>query len=128
MIKMNKIILILTIILLIILNINCVYASQTQTSVRDPIDALEWYYPGTNSNDSKLAEIGRIIVAIIQVIGVVASVIAIIVIGLRYMFGSVEEKANYKQTMIPYIIGVVMLLSITTLLQILYNFVTGLDK
>lgn len=124
MIKINKIILILTIILLIILNINCVYAS----SIRDPIDAPGWYNPGTNSDNSKLADIGKIIVAIIQVIGIVASVIAIIVIGLRYMFGSVEEKANYKQTMIPYIIGIVMLLAITTLLQILYDFVTGLDK
>lgn len=96
-------------------------------SVIDPIENPDAYKPGDNTDNSKLVDKGKIIVGTIQVIGVVVSVVALIIIGLRYMFGSVEDKANYKETMIPYIIGVVMLFTITTLLQILYNFVTGLQ-
>ena len=31
------------------------------------------------------------------------------VIGIKYMMGSAEEKAEYKKTMIPYLVGAVIL-------------------
>lgn len=52
----------------------------------------------------------------------VASVIAVItfsVIGIKYMVGSVEEKAQYKKTLFPYLIGAIMVFGITTVIQII---------
>ena len=60
----------------------------------------------------------------LSVVGIVISVIAIAVIGLKYMLGSVEEKADYKKTMISYIIGVMLIATVTTLPTIIYNFTT----
>lgn len=57
----------------------------------------------------------------INVIGVIVSVIVLIVIGIKYMLGSIEEKAEYKKTMIGYIIGAIMVMSMTTLPNIIYN-------
>ena len=37
------------------------------------------------------------------------------------MFGSVEEKADYKKSMIPYIIGIVLLLSISGIVALIAN-------
>ena len=37
------------------------------------------------------------------------------------MLGSAEEKANYKQTMIPYIIGVILVFSSSTLVNAIYK-------
>ena len=37
------------------------------------------------------------------------------------MLGSVEEKAEYKQTIIPYLIGAALVFSGTTIPQILYQ-------
>lgn len=54
-------------------------------------------------------------------ISVVVSVIGLTVIGIKYMLGSVEEKANYKATMFPYIIGFVLAISGTTLVSFIYN-------
>ena len=51
----------------------------------------------------------------------VVSVVALMIIGVKYMLGSVEEKANYKQTMLPYIIGFVLALSGTTVVSFIYN-------
>lgn len=118
--KLNKIIIICILIftILAVIPISQVNAE----SIRDPLEVPGWYYPGDNSNSGKLADIGKIIISVIQTIGVVASVVGLIILGLRYMMGSVEEKANYKETMIPYLIGIFMLFGITTLLQILYNF------
>lgn len=31
------------------------------------------------------------------------------IIGIKYMTGSLEEKANYKKTMVPYLVGCVIL-------------------
>ena len=42
------------------------------------------------------------------------------------MMGSVEEKAEYKKTMMPYIIGAFMLFGITNLLGILNSITDGL--
>ena len=67
----------------------------------------------TSEGDTKLLAIGQI-----QLIGSVVSVIAIIIIGIRYMLGSVEEKAQYKETMTPYLIGAVLVFGITNVLAI----------
>mgnify|MGYP004551207837 CR=1 FL=1 len=62
-----------------------------------------------------------IILAAIRNISAVASVIVLMIIGFKYMIGSVEEKANYKATMIPYIIGCVMAVAGTTIVSFIYN-------
>lgn len=127
MIPLNKIS--KTIIILLIVLLLGVFINQTiyATSVIDPISNPDAYKPGDNTGNSKLADKGKIIISTIQIVGVVASVLALMVIGFRYMFGSVEDKANYKELLIPYIIGVVLLFSITTIIQIIYDFVTGLQ-
>jgi hypothetical protein len=72
----------------------------------------------TSEGDTKLLAIGNDIIGQIQLIGSVVSVIAIIIIGIRYMLGSVEEKAQYKETMTPYLIGAVLVFGITNVLAI----------
>ena len=75
----------------------------------------------TQHEEQKLKEIGNKIIGTIQVIGSIVSVLAIIIIGIRYMACSVEEKAQYKETMGPYFIGAVLVFGITTLLKIVYD-------
>ena len=42
------------------------------------------------------------------------------------MLGSIEEKAEYKKTMIYYMLGALLLFSATTLPNILYKLTSGL--
>ena len=56
-------------------------------------------------------------------VGVILSVIILVMIGIKYMLGSVEEKADYKKSMIPYLIGALMVFSVTTLPQLIYKFI-----
>lgn len=64
------------------------------------------------------------IISIIQTAGSIISVIVLIIIGMRYMFSSVEEKAEYKKTMIGYMIGCIMVFSLVNLLGIIYDIAT----
>ena len=61
------------------------------------------------SSADKISNISNSILGAIQVIGTVMAVGVLMVLGIKYMMGSAEEKAEYKKTMIPYLIGAVLL-------------------
>ena len=65
------------------------------------------------------------IVGAIQLVGVVASVIVLILIGIKYMMGSVEERAEYKKSLMPYIIGCALVFAASVFAQILYDLFSG---
>ena len=62
------------------------------------------------------------IVKILQQIGVIVSVVALIIIGIKYLLASVQEKAEYKKTMMPYIIGFGLTFAASMFAQIAYDF------
>ncbi|MCI9110720.1 MAG: hypothetical protein HFH47_02775, partial [Bacilli bacterium] len=47
---------------------------------------------------------------------------------IKYMVGSVEEKASYKKSMMPYVLGAVMVFAITNLLGIIVNITNNLNS
>lgn len=49
------------------------------------------------------------------------------IIGIKYMLGSTEQRAEYKRTMLPYLIGAIMLFAAVNLTTFVYNLV-GLDE
>ena len=50
------------------------------------------------------------------------SVIVLIILGLKYMMGSVEEKAAYKKTLLPYVIGAALVFAASAIAGIIYSF------
>ncbi len=83
-------------------------------------DLGSWKPPAINEGDvTNLNALANKIIGYIRVTGSVASVIAIIIIGIKYMVGSVEEKAEYKKTMKPYLIGAILVFGITNILGII---------
>lgn len=73
-----------------------------------------------------LTNVGNQIVTILTTIGIIASVIVLIVLGIKYMMGSAEEKAEYKKTMMPYVIGAALVFAASAIANILYNFLGNL--
>lgn len=69
----------------------------------------------------EIKTIGGQIVGIIQVVGTMVSVGMMIIIGIKYVMGSAEERAGYKKTLFPYIIGAVLIFGATNLAQIIYT-------
>ena len=79
-------------------------------------------YKGDNPNSQKLVGKANNILGIIQVVGVVVSVVVLVATGIRYMFTSVEERAEYKHTFILYLVGAFLVFAGTTLPQLIYTF------
>ena len=80
----------------------------------------------TYSNTGGIQSVGEKIMWIVQTAGVVIAVIVLMVLGIKYMMGSAEEKAEYKKTMIPYIVGAILIFAATTIANVVYNFADGL--
>lgn len=68
------------------------------------------------------------VLGVVNIVGTVCSVVILCIIGIRYMLGSVEEKAEYKKTMLGYVIGAVLLFTATTIPTILYKFGTSIGE
>ncbi len=75
----------------------------------------------TANGTEGLTNIGGKIVNVIQIVGILVAIIVILVIGIKYMTGSVEQKAEYKKTMIPYVVGAVLLVAGTSIVKVIYN-------
>ena len=58
---------------------------------------------------------------LVRTVGSFIAVGALMVIGIRYMMGSTEERASYKKSMMPYIIGAVLLFAAVNITTIIYN-------
>ena len=73
-----------------------------------------------NGNDDFTTKIGNII-GFLQWAGAIAGVLIITIFGIKYMMGSLEEKAEYKKSMIPLVVGVVVVMGATTIANLLIN-------
>ena len=83
-------------------------------------------YKGTGTSSKKFEDKIGVIFGALRIVGTVLSVIILIVIGLKYMLGSAEEKADYKKTLIPYIWGTFFIFATSVLPQIIYEFIKGI--
>lgn len=79
------------------------------------------------NNDSGIATLGGQIVGIIQVVGIVIAVVILLILGIKYMTGSAQEKAEYKKTMIPYIVGAILIFAASTLVNVIFNLATSIN-
>ena len=79
-------------------------------------------YKGKGEDAPQFIEKVNVIVSVLEAVGVILSVIILIVIGIKYMLGSVEERADYKKTMIPYLIGACMVFTVSLIPQIIFKF------
>lgn len=62
----------------------------------------------TGNPTTTFDKLGNDIIGMLKAIGTIISVATLIVLGIKYMMGSTEEKAEYKKTMLPYVIGAVL--------------------
>ncbi len=78
-------------------------------------------YIQSNEDNTKAIDIANIVVWVIRTFGESAAVVMLLIIGIKYIFASVEQKAEYKQSMIPYIIGAILIFSGAALTNIIYQ-------
>lgn len=75
----------------------------------------------TTDDDQQFINKVDVILTVIRNVGIVVSVGALMIIGIRFMLGSIEEKAEYKQVLPGYIIGAILVMSVSALPSLIYD-------
>lgn len=79
----------------------------------------------TTNAGNKVGTMGNQFLNIIRTVGTIAAVITLIILGIKYMMGSAEEKAEYKKTLTPYIIGAILVLAAVNIVNWIFNAAGG---
>ena len=76
---------------------------------------------GTIIQSGSVEEAGQRVVTIISVIGSIISVVILVMLGIKYMGGSLEEKSQYKNAMLPYLLGAVIVFAASQIAGVVYR-------
>ena len=71
---------------------------------------------------TSVSNIGTKIIGFVQVAGSLLSVGVLVVLGVKYMMGSAEEKAEYKKTLIPYVVGAIIVFAASNIAGVVFTF------
>ena len=112
---MKKVLKIIFLIVVIMININIVYAID-YNQIYDPINHL------TASHSTAYWQVGGKIGGWVKYGGVCVCVIVLMVKGIKFITSSPEGKADAKKELIPWAIGTIMLFSIVTITKFKVNF------
>ncbi len=81
----------------------------------------------TVTGGKEIENVGKAIVGILRTVGIVLSVVVLIVLGIKYMMGSAEEKSEYKKTMIPYLVGAALIFAASAFAEVIFQFFNGIS-
>ncbi len=117
--KIKKIAIIAILVILTITSFTGIVNATIQPDDYKPsdLDQTDYYKP---------FKMAGVILNAITVTGVVVAVITVMLLGIKYMVGSVEEKAEYKKTMMPILVGMILLFCTSTIVSIIWNVTTSI--
>ena len=116
-IKMKKLIKILLVLVTIFLLFSILNNVQAKINPGD-------YNPGNGTTDPKVDQMANKVIGACQAIGSIVSVIALIVIGIKYAMCGAEDKAVKKESFIFYTIGAILVFATPWVAGIIYKFVS----
>ena len=119
--KTIKVLFVLIILASIFGTTNSVMAALNSSGV-----SPDSYKGDAGYSTTSIDTIGNQIIRIVSTIGSIAAVIVLVVLGIKYMMGSAEEKAEYKKTLLPYIIGAALVFAASSIATIIFNFTSNL--
>ena len=113
--KNKKIFVIIIIFILAII----LFASISRVQASDEI--MVWNFNLEQKVPSKVSEIAGVIIKFLRNISIIITVLVIAVLGIKFMIGSVQEKAEYKKDYINIIIGVVFITLVTSIIDVIFS-------
>ena len=82
---------------------------------------------GSTLNEENMRDASNLIYNTLLIVGTVIAVIVMFALAIKFMVGSVEEKADTKKTMIAFIIGCCILYGSFGIWKIVLNLTKGID-
>ena len=80
----------------------------------------------TGINQDKLQNFSSSLYSVLLIAATAVTVLVGMIIGIKYMTGSVEEKAEYKKMLLPFIAGCVAIYGSLGIWKLLVNILSGI--
>ena len=125
---------IIVIILIIVINIIFFNINKVQaSSISDVIKGGDNFISAGKDDkakidESKLKNTSTAIYNILLIIEMCTAVIIAGILGIKFMVGSVEEKAQIKDALVPFIIGCIVVFGAFGIWKISINMFSGIDS
>lgn len=78
------------------------------------------FKPNTGKSSSVEPILGNAL-GVIRLIGIGVGIICISIMGIKFMLGSVEEKAEYKKTFVNFTIGILIFNGVIIIVSLIYS-------
>ncbi len=82
---------------------------------------LSWQFSMNQTVPTKITNMAGFIIKLLRNVSIILTIVVITALGIKYMIGSVQEKADYKKSYINIIIGVVLISMITTIVNVIFE-------
>ena len=122
---MNKTLKIVSTILMVVVLV-AILSNTTVVMAMNPGDIAESLTGTSTSAADSVTTLGKKLIGIITTIGVVIAVVVLLVLGIKYMMGSASEKAEYKKTMIPYLVGAILIFGASAITKVVVSLGTSI--
>ena len=118
------IILIISMLILSVFNLNIAKADDvTVEDIKGGVSNFMQAGQGQNNplNQEGLQNVSDVVYNVLLAVGIIAAVIVGLIIGIKYMMGSVAQNAETKELLAPYIVGCVIIFGAFAIWKIVVN-------
>ena len=84
-------------------------------------DISKWNFSMEPEAPPKVIDIVGFIIRLMRIGSILLTVLVITILGIKYIIGSVEQKADYKKAYINIIIGVVLVTMVTSIIDVIFS-------
>lgn len=112
--KVTKILTIVLLVAMIVLSVSEVFAGSLITDIENSANT-------TTVNMGTLPQTIGKVVAYIRNAAIIVGIVIILILGIKYMTGSVEEKAGYQKSFVPLIVGIIVVMAATSIASFLFS-------
>ena len=87
----------------------------------DPAAVLNGLNTNQTVGTTEMTDIGSKVMSFIWVLSIIVAVVVLMYTGLKFIVGSANEKAEYKKSLVPIVVGVLILVFATTIIRALFS-------
>lgn len=69
----------------------------------------------------QITNLGTSVMSFIWILSIVVAVVVVMYTGLKFIVGSANEKAEYKKSLVPIVVGVLLLVAATSIVKALFS-------
>ena len=91
------------------------------TNYQNIISGVDSSASSANVDTSKINTTAGKVIKLIRNVAAIAAVVILSILGIKYMIGSTEERAEYKKSFIPLIVGVIVVVSAASIASLLFS-------